>query len=55
LIAVFKGTGVYKTTIIKLIKQRSYKDLDELSSKLKFTQAVKKKLKEKLDNGDICF
>lgn len=55
LIAAFKGTGVYKTTIIKIIKQRPYKDLDELASKLKFTQAVKTKLNKKLNDGDICF
>src|SRR5919202_297352 len=53
LIDAFRGTGVYKTTIDKLINQRPYKDLDELASKLKFTQAVKNKLKGKLDNNDI--
>lgn len=55
LISAFKGTGVRQTTINKLMNMRTYKDLDQLASKLKFTSEVKSKLKTKLDNGDICF
>lgn len=55
LVNAFRGTRVYETTIAKLINQRPYTNLDDLASKLRFTQAVKSKLQEKLDNGKICF
>lgn len=58
LIAAFKGSGMKKTTIDMLILRRDkkpYKDLDDLISDLNSTSAVKAKLKEKLDKGEICF
>jgi len=51
-----KGTGFGPQKINQLINSnRNYKSLDELQSQVKFTPAVKQKLKEKLDNGHICF
>ncbi len=55
LIAAFRGTGVYQTTIEKLMNQRPYIDLDDLANKLRFTQKVKTKLQAKLEDGNICF
>lgn len=58
LIVAFKGTGVKQTTIDKLInlrQRKSYIHLESLASDLKFTDAVRKKLQEKLDKGEICF
>ncbi|MEH2322805.1 MAG: hypothetical protein V7K32_04255 [Nostoc sp.] len=58
LIVAFKGTGVKQTTIDKLInlrQRKSYIQLKSLASDLKFTDAVKKKLQEKLNKGEICF
>jgi len=58
LIVAFKGTGVKQTTIDKLIKLRqgkSYIGLESLASDLKFTDAVRKKLQEKLNKAEICF
>ncbi|NEQ35679.1 MAG: hypothetical protein F6K40_04970 [Okeania sp. SIO3I5] len=54
----FRGSGVKKTTIQKLIKNRKgnpYRDLAHLVSDLKFTDNVKAKLQEKLDKGEISF
>lgn len=51
-----RGTGFGPQKINQLINSnRNYKSLDELQSQVKFTPAVKQKLKEKLDNGHICF
>ena len=58
LITAFKGTRVNKTTIEKLItlrQRKSYINLEDLASDLKFTDAVRKKLQEKLNKGEICF
>lgn len=58
LIVAFKGTGVKQTTIDKLInlrQRKSYIRLESLASDLKFTDAVRKKLQEKLDKAEICF
>ncbi|MEH2074689.1 MAG: hypothetical protein V7K57_09900 [Nostoc sp.] len=58
LIVAFKGTGVRLTTIDKLInlrQRKSYIRLESLASDLKFTDAVRKKLQEKLDKAEICF
>lgn len=59
LIKAFKGTGIRKTTIDKLIRNRhdkSYKSLDEMESNgLISTQAVKNSLQKKLNKGEICF
>ncbi|WP_375470191.1 hypothetical protein [uncultured Nostoc sp.] len=58
LIIAFKGTRVNKTTIDKFItfrQRKSYIHLESLASDLKFTDAVIKKLQEKLDKGEICF
>ena len=59
LIKAFKGTGIRKTTIDKLIRNRhykSYKSLDEMESDgLISTQAVKNSLQKKLNKGEICF
>ena len=58
LISAFKGTGVRKTTIQKIINNRffyHYKDLTHLISDLNSTDNVKAKLQSKLDNGEICF
>ncbi|MEB3343664.1 hypothetical protein [Okeania sp.] len=54
----FRGSGVKKTTIQKLIKNREsnhYKDLAHLVSDMRFTNNVKAKLQEKLDKREICF
>ncbi|MEH2144784.1 hypothetical protein [Nostoc sp.] len=58
LVIAFKGTRVNKTTIDKFItlrQRKSYIHLQSLASDLKFTDAVRKKLQEKLDKGEICF
>ncbi|MHC5775359.1 hypothetical protein [Nostoc sp.] len=58
LVIAFKGTRVNKTTIDKLInlrQRKSYIRLESLASDLKFTDAVRKKLQEKLNKGEICF
>ena len=58
LITAFKGTWVKSTTIKKLINNRKsnpYKDLTHLVSDLKFSNNVKAKLQEKVDNGEISF
>jgi hypothetical protein len=58
LIAAFKGTGIKKTTIDKLITSRqrkSYINLASLASDLNFTAAVRQKLQAKIDQGEICF
>lgn len=58
LVIAFKGTRVNKTTIDKFItlrQRKSYIHLESLASDLKFTDAVRKKLQEKLDKGEICF
>ncbi|MBN3871675.1 hypothetical protein [Nostoc sp. JL33] len=58
LIVAFKGTGVKQTTIDKLInlrQRKSYIRLESLASDLKFTDAVRKKLQEKLNKAEICF
>ncbi|MEH2381255.1 MAG: hypothetical protein V7K27_20605 [Nostoc sp.] len=58
LIVAFKGTGVRLTTIDKLInlrQRKSYIRLESLASDLKFTDAVRKKLQEKLNKAEICF
>ncbi|MBG1266899.1 hypothetical protein [Nostoc sp. WHI] len=58
LIVAFKGTGVKQTTIDKLInlrQRKSYVNLKSLASDLKFTDAVRKKLQEKLDKAEIRF
>lgn len=58
LITAFRGSGVKKTTIQKVIKNRKgnpYRDLAHLVSDLKFTDNVKAKLQEKLDKGEISF
>ena len=58
LIAAFRGTGIKKATINRLINNRKseiYKNLDNLVSSLNFTPAVKTKLEKKLKDGEICF
>ncbi|MGK7919477.1 MAG: hypothetical protein AB4080_05660 [Trichodesmium sp.] len=58
LITAFKGTGVKKKTIQKILNNRkinSYRNLPHLVSDLKFSDNVKAKLQEKLDNGEISF
>lgn len=55
LINIFKGTKVKDATITKLIDRRPYVSLDKMVSDLNFTALVTKKLKTKLDNGDISF
>ncbi|MGD1701466.1 hypothetical protein [Dapis sp. BLCC M229] len=58
LITAFKGTGVKKTTIQKILNNRKtnpYRDLLHIVSDLKFSDNVKAKLQEKLDNGEISF
>lgn len=58
LIDAFKGTGVKKSTIDKLVSNRNsknYKSIDDLVADLKSTKNVKSKLQKKLDNGEICF
>ncbi len=58
LITAFKGTGVKKKTIQKILNNRKtnpYRDLPHLVSALKFSDNVKAKLQEKLDNGEISF
>lgn len=58
LIVAFKGTGVKQTTIDKLInlrQRKSYIHLESLAFDLKFTDAVRKKLQEKLNKAEICF
>jgi hypothetical protein len=58
LIYAFKGTGIKRTTIDRLINNRQdeiYKNLDNLVSSLNFTPAVKAKLEKKLKDGEICF
>lgn len=55
LIKIFRGTGVRKTTIDKLIRNRPYTSIDALVSDLRFTPAVKSQLQTKLKSGEICF
>lgn len=55
LIKIFQGTKVKDATINKLIVHRPYGSLNDMVSALKFTDPVTKKLKAKLDNGDISF
>jgi hypothetical protein len=58
LIAAFRGTRINKTTIDKLInlrQRKNYINLEGLASDLKFTDAVRKKLQEKLNKAEICF
>lgn len=55
LIKIFKGTKVKEATIDRLINRRPYVSLSVMASYLKFTDPVTKKLKAKLDNGDISF
>ncbi|MGD1714381.1 hypothetical protein [Dapis sp. BLCC M172] len=58
LITAFKGTGVKKKTIQKILNNRKtnpYRDLPHLVSDLKFSDNVKAKLQEKFDNGEISF
>lgn len=58
IIDAFKGTGIRGKTIDTLLKRRNnkpYKDLDHLVSNFKWSNKVKDKLQEKLNNGDICF
>jgi DNA uptake protein ComE-like DNA-binding protein len=58
LIVAFKATGIKQTTIDKLInlrQRKSYIRLESLASDLKFTDAVRKKLQEKLNKAEICF
>ena len=55
LIAAFRGTSVHKTTIEKLIKQRPFTDLEDMANKLRFTEAVRRRLNDKLVNNTIEF
>ncbi|NEP39836.1 MAG: hypothetical protein F6K35_11575 [Okeania sp. SIO2H7] len=58
LVNAFKGSGVKRKTIDKLIELRNNqpcKNLDDLIAYLKTTENVKKKLQKKLDNNEICF
>ncbi|MBD2091981.1 hypothetical protein H6F67_19220 [Microcoleus sp. FACHB-1515] len=56
LIIAFKGTGVKKTTLDRLIKERPFKDLDDLAARLNFTSVkVKAVLRKKVREGQISF
>ena len=51
----FKGTGFGPQKIGQLIKNRPLKNLDELVSRVKFSEKVKYNIQQKINNGEICF
>lgn len=51
----FKGTGFGPKSLDKLLSNRPHKSLDDLASKVKFAKAVRQKIQQKIDNGEICF
>ncbi|MDF5726369.1 MAG: hypothetical protein PUP91_39200 [Rhizonema sp. PD37] len=55
LINLLKGTGIHKPTYDKIINNRPYNNLEDLATKMKFSQCVKDKLQNKLNSGEICF
>lgn len=58
IVAAFRGTGIRKTTIERLIKLRSnkfYQNLDELVIDLNLSPKVKEKLSRKLKDRQFCF
>jgi hypothetical protein len=53
---VFQGTKIFsENTFNKLIKGRPYRDLDELITKMKFSNTVKTRLQVKVSSDEIYF
>lgn len=55
IIIAVKGSGIKTTTVDSIVEKRSFNGLDDLVTKLKFTDNVKKKLEAKLKGGKIRF
>jgi hypothetical protein len=58
IIAAFKGTGIRKTTIDKLMnfrKEKVYQRIEEITEDLKLTPKVQEKLRKKMKEGQFGF